>query len=57
MELPLAAKGSRGGWASLKSMQGQPEYTKGKRGTGDSAIARECPATILTAEEAAKSVC
>ena len=38
-------------------MQGQPEYTKGKRGTGDSAIARECPATILTAEEAAESVC
>ena len=37
--------------------RGSQDIQRGKGRLGDSAIGKECPATILIAEEAAKSVC
>ena len=37
--------------------RGSQDIQRGKGGPRDSTIGRECPATILTAEDAAESVC
>ena len=58
---PQDATGSRGeqGWVSISQEYAGAArtYREERAGPGDSAIGRKCPATILIAEEAAKSVC